>query len=123
MINLSIPKDEQELKPRITVVGVGGAGGNAVNNMIRSNLVGCDFVATNTDAQALQLSNAPRKIQLAIEALHLGGVAAYPTDSIYALGCAIEARGAIERRFTVQLAPRLVRGVETTSNFTPRQSG
>ena len=38
MINLSIPKDEQELKPRITVVGVGGAGGNAVNNMIRSNL-------------------------------------------------------------------------------------
>ena len=44
MINLSIPKDEQELKPRITVVGVGGAGGNAVNNMIRSNLVGCEFV-------------------------------------------------------------------------------
>ena len=44
MINLSIPKDEQELKPRITVIGVGGAGGNAVNNMIRSNLVGCEFV-------------------------------------------------------------------------------
>ena len=44
MINLSIPKDEQELKPRITVVGVGGAGGNAVNNMIRSNLDGCEFV-------------------------------------------------------------------------------
>jgi len=66
MINLSVPKDEQELKPRITVVGVGGAGGNAVNNMIRSNLVGCEFIACNTDAQALQLSNAPRKIQLGI---------------------------------------------------------
>ncbi|HWD58670.1 MAG TPA: cell division protein FtsZ [Stellaceae bacterium] len=66
MINLSIPKDEQELKPRITVIGVGGAGGNAVNNMIRSNLIGCEFIACNTDAQALQLSTAPRKIQLGI---------------------------------------------------------
>jgi cell division protein FtsZ len=66
MINLSIPKDEQEMKPRITVVGVGGAGGNAVNNMIRSNLVGCEFVACNTDAQALQQSTAPHKIQLGI---------------------------------------------------------
>jgi cell division protein FtsZ len=66
MINLSIPKDEHEMKPRITVVGVGGAGGNAVNNMIRSNLVGCEFVVCNTDAQALQQSNAPRKIQLGV---------------------------------------------------------
>src|SRR5438876_1580192 len=66
MINLSIPKDEQELKPRITVVGVGGAGGNAVNNMIRSNLIGCEFVVCNTDAQALQQSSAPRKIQMGI---------------------------------------------------------
>jgi len=66
MINLSIPRDEQEMKPRITVVGVGGAGGNAVNNMIRSNLVGCEFVACNTDAQALQQSTASRKIQLGI---------------------------------------------------------
>ncbi len=64
MINLSIPTDEQELKPRITVIGVGGAGGNAVNNMIRSNLVGCEFVACNTDSQALQLSAASHKIQL-----------------------------------------------------------
>ena len=66
MINLSIPKDEHELKPRITVVGVGGAGGNAVNNMIRSNLIGCEFIACNTDAQSLLLSAAPRKIQLGI---------------------------------------------------------
>jgi len=78
MINLSIPKDEQELKPRITVVGVGGAGGNAVNNMIRSNLIGCDFVVTNTDAQALQLSTAPRKIQLGIGVTRGLGAGARP---------------------------------------------
>jgi cell division protein FtsZ len=66
MINLSIPRDEQEMKPRITVVGVGGAGGNAVNNMIRSNLVGCEFVVCNTDAQAMEHSSAHRKIQLGI---------------------------------------------------------
>ena len=66
MINLSIPKDEQEMKPRITVVGVGGAGGNAVNNMIRSNLVGGEFVVCNTDAQALEQSAAHRKIQLGV---------------------------------------------------------
>src|SRR6266446_6970405 len=53
-INLSIPKEEQDLKPRITVVGVGGAGGNAVNNMIRSNLIGCEFVVCNTDAQPMK---------------------------------------------------------------------
>jgi cell division protein FtsZ len=66
MINLSIPKDDQEMKPRITVVGVGGAGGNAVNNMIRSNLIGCEFVVCNTDAQALLQSAAPHKIQLGV---------------------------------------------------------
>jgi len=65
-ITVSIPKEEQELKPRITVVGVGGAGGNAVNNMIRSNLIGCEFVVCNTDAQAMRQSVADRKIQLGI---------------------------------------------------------
>ncbi|HJT05823.1 MAG TPA: cell division protein FtsZ, partial [Stellaceae bacterium] len=63
-INLSIPKEEQDLKPRITVVGVGGAGGNAVNNMIRSNLIGCEFVVCNTDAQAMKQGVAERRIQL-----------------------------------------------------------
>ncbi|HXZ02298.1 MAG TPA: cell division protein FtsZ [Stellaceae bacterium] len=63
-INLSIPKEDQELKPRITVVGVGGAGGNAVNNMIRSKLIGCEFVVANTDAQAMRQSLAEHKIQL-----------------------------------------------------------
>src|SRR5258708_2612884 len=78
MINLSIPRDEQEMKPRITVVGVGGAGGNAVNNMIRSNLVGCEFIVCNTDAQALALSTAPRKIQLGIGVTHGLGAGARP---------------------------------------------
>ncbi len=53
-----------ELKPRIVVFGVGGAGGNAVNNMVASQLDGVDFVAANTDAQALAHSLAHRKIQL-----------------------------------------------------------
>ncbi len=65
-INLSVPRTESDLKPRITVIGVGGAGGNAVNNMIRSNLEGVDFLVTNTDAQSLAQSAAERKIQLGI---------------------------------------------------------
>ena len=63
-INLSVPQTMQELRPRITVVGVGGAGGNAVNNMINSDLDGVDFLVTNTDGQALAHSMASRKIQL-----------------------------------------------------------
>ncbi|MAP24868.1 MAG: cell division protein FtsZ [Rickettsiales bacterium] len=51
-------------KPRITVIGVGGAGGNAVNNMIRANLEGVDFLVCNTDAQALRESLAEKKIQI-----------------------------------------------------------
>ena len=66
MINLSIPESTQQLRPRITVVGVGGAGGNAVNNMIRSNLEGVEFLVCNTDAQALAGSAADRKIQLGV---------------------------------------------------------
>ena len=64
MINLSMPGIDTELKPRITVFGVGGAGGNAVNNMIKSNLEGVEFVVGNTDAQALKGSLAQRRIQL-----------------------------------------------------------
>jgi cell division protein FtsZ len=66
MINLSLADPEHNLRPRLTVMGVGGAGGNAINNMIRSNLEGCDFIAANTDSQALAMSLAPRKIQLGI---------------------------------------------------------
>ncbi|HEY1836501.1 MAG TPA: cell division protein FtsZ, partial [Rhizomicrobium sp.] len=53
-----------ELRPRITVLGVGGAGGNAVNNMISSKLEGVEFVVANTDAQALSQSKAERRIQI-----------------------------------------------------------
>jgi cell division protein FtsZ len=64
-INLKIP-DIRELKPRITVFGTGGAGGNAVNNMISSGLQGVDFVVANTDAQALTMSKAERIIQMGV---------------------------------------------------------
>ena len=63
-INLTIPQTTQELRPKITVVGVGGAGCNAVNNMINANLEGVEFLVMNTDGQSLSHSLAPRKIQL-----------------------------------------------------------
>lgn len=76
-INLTIP-DIQELKPRITVFGAGGAGGNAVNNMIESGLSGVDFVVANTDAQALALSKAPRIIQLGVGVTEGLGAGSHP---------------------------------------------
>ncbi len=63
-LSFTPPGPDPELKPRIVVVGVGGAGGNAVNNMIQANLEGVEFVVANTDAQALGQSMADRKIQL-----------------------------------------------------------
>ena len=62
-LKLDIPYPEL-LKPKITIFGVGGAGGNAINNMIRSDLEGVEFIAANTDAQALANSLAPNRIQL-----------------------------------------------------------
>jgi len=62
-INISIPQTP-DLKPRIVVIGVGGAGGNAVNNMINSGLDGVEFIVANTDAQALALSKAERRVQM-----------------------------------------------------------
>jgi len=76
-INLAIP-DIQELKPRITVFGVGGAGGNAVNNMIASGLDGVDFVCANTDAQALALSKSQRIIQLGVSVTEGLGAGSHP---------------------------------------------
>ena len=64
-IKLEPPK-LTDLKPRITVIGVGGAGGNAVNNMISSGLTGVEFVVANTDAQALAQSSAEHRIQLGV---------------------------------------------------------
>jgi len=65
-IELTVPP-KRELKPRITVMGVGGAGGNAVNNMIKAGLEGVEFVVANTDAQALAGSQAERQIQMGVQ--------------------------------------------------------
>jgi cell division protein FtsZ len=67
-INLSVPRANPmpDLRPRITVIGVGGAGGNAVNNMIRSHLEGVEFIVANTDSQALAQSSCERRIQLGV---------------------------------------------------------
>src|SRR5271163_979767 len=72
-INLKIP-DIRELKPRITIFGVGGAGGNAVNNMINAGLQGVNFVVANTDAQALAATRAQHFIQMGV--LATGGLGA-----------------------------------------------
>jgi cell division protein FtsZ len=76
-INLNIP-DIRELKPRLTVFGVGGAGGNAVNNMITAGLQGVDFVVANTDVQALTTSKAERIIQMGVQVTEGLGAGAQP---------------------------------------------
>ena len=76
-INLKMP-DIRELKPRITVFGVGGAGGNAVNNMISAGLQGVDFVVANTDAQALTMSKAERIIQMGVQVTEGLGAGSQP---------------------------------------------
>ena len=76
-MNLSAP-DIRELRPRITVFGVGGAGGNAVNNMISAGLQGVEFVVANTDAQALATSKAPRKIQMGVQVTEGLGAGSQP---------------------------------------------
>jgi len=77
-LNLSLP-GQDDLKPRITVFGVGGAGGNAVNNMIDKMLDGVEFVVANTDAQALAQSRAPCKIQMGIKVTEGLGAGARPS--------------------------------------------
>ena len=76
-INLNIP-DIRELKPRITVFGIGGAGGNAVNNMITAGLQGVDFVVANTDAQALTMSKAERVVQMGVQVTEGLGAGSQP---------------------------------------------
>jgi len=78
-LNLSMTTQREELKPRITVFGVGGAGGNAVNNMIDKQLEGVEFVVANTDAQALQQSRATSRIQMGVKATEGLGAGARPT--------------------------------------------
>jgi cell division protein FtsZ len=76
-LTLSIPVTN-DLSPRITVIGVGGAGGNAVNNMIDKKLEGTEFVVANTDAQALQQSQATNKLQLGARVTEGLGAGARP---------------------------------------------
>src|ERR1700720_3212943 len=76
-INLRVP-EVTELRPRITVLGVGGAGGNAVNNMIASKLEGVEFIVANTDAQALAQSRAERRIQIGARVTEGLGAGARP---------------------------------------------
>ncbi len=78
-LNFIETQQQQDLKPRITVFGVGGAGGNAVNNMIEKELDGVEFVVANTDAQALQQSNAAAKIQMGLKVTEGLGAGARPS--------------------------------------------
>jgi len=78
-LNLIMSDAREELKPRITVFGVGGAGGNAVNNMIEQQLEGVEFVVANTDAQALQQSKAEARIQMGVKVTEGLGAGARPT--------------------------------------------
>ncbi|QDY69446.1 cell division protein FtsZ [Qingshengfaniella alkalisoli] len=76
-LNLTMPEQE-ELKPKITVFGVGGAGGNAVNNMIEKELDGVEFVVANTDAQALQQSRSKARVQMGLKVTEGLGAGARP---------------------------------------------
>jgi cell division protein FtsZ len=78
-LNLMMTSQREELKPRITVFGVGGAGGNAVNNMIDQQLEGVEFVVANTDAQALQQSRAANTIQMGLKVTEGLGAGARPS--------------------------------------------
>lgn len=78
-INLHLPSAPETLRPTITVIGVGGAGGNAVNNMIASNLEGVNFIVANTDAQALEHSLTERRIQLGMNSTQGLGAGAHPS--------------------------------------------
>ncbi len=78
-LNFTETKRHEDLAPRITVFGVGGAGGNAVNNMIDKQLEGVDFVVANTDAQALQQSRAAGRVQMGVKITEGLGAGARPS--------------------------------------------
>src|SRR5580658_6561465 len=75
--------ETKELKPRIVVFGVGGAGGNAVNNMIEAGLEGVEFVVANTDSQQLAFSKTERRIQLGVNVTQGLGAGAHPEIGEY----------------------------------------
>jgi cell division protein FtsZ len=78
MMSASRKSEISEMRPKLTVIGVGGGGGNAVNNMIAEGLEGTEFIVANTDAQALSMSSAPRLIQLGAMATEGLGAGSLP---------------------------------------------
>jgi cell division protein FtsZ len=96
-VNMSNISDIREMKARITVFGVGGAGGNAVNNMIAAGLQGVDFVVANTDAQALTKSKSERIIQIGAHVTQGLGAGSHPE---LGRAAAEEAIGAIREHLT-----------------------
>ena len=78
-IHLNVPPKD---KPRIVVFGIGGAGGNAVNNMVSAGLEGVDFVVANTDAQALAASQADRRIQMGSKLTEGLGAGSNPKSAV-----------------------------------------
>ncbi|MGI9423268.1 MAG: cell division protein FtsZ [Hyphomicrobiaceae bacterium] len=112
-VKLELP-EVSDLKPRITVIGIGGAGCNAINNMIASGLEGVEFVAANTDAQALAMSSAESRIQLGVELTEGLGAGARPEIGREAAEEAIEEiRSHISGRHMVFLAAGMGGGTGT----------
>jgi Tubulin/FtsZ family, GTPase domain len=107
-IKLQVPT-VTDLKPRIIVIGVGGAGGNAINNMIASGLDGVEFVVANTDAQALATSSAEHRLQLGVHLTEGLGAGSKPEIGEAAAEEAIEdIRAAIAGSHMVFVAQRLL---------------
>ena len=117
-IKISVPSTTHDLKPRIAVVGVGGAGGNAINNMIQSQLEGVDFIVANTDAQALAGSRTDRRIQLGVTITQGLGAGSRP-DVAPQVQC--DARRAGRRR--VDRSERQVGGAAQLKAATGQQDG
>ena len=104
----------KELKPRISVIGIGGAGGNAINNMIASGIDGVDFIAANTDAQALISSSAELRIQLGANLTEGLGAGARPEIGEAAANEAIDdIRNAIDGSHMVFIAAGMGGGTGT----------
>ena len=96
--------DQKNLKPSLTVMGIGGAGSNAVNNMIQSNLNNVDFIVANTDAQALENSLCYNRIQLGLEKTKGLGAGA---DPIIGKDAAEESIDLISEELRVRLAEEI----------------
>ena len=90
--------DIREMKARIIVLGVGGAGGNTVNNMIASGLQGVEFIVANTDAQSLSVSKAGRIIQMGAQVTQGLGAGSEPEVGRAAAGSAVANRDSRPRK-------------------------